>query len=90
MMCQMIETIGAEFDMDTLMVQAKMFDRYAIAATTPVAVTTGLAGAKELVNRALAEDRYDVAIRVIDSADVLCKKSPVPMRMRNSSRSEPK
>ena len=54
--------------MDTLMVQAKMFGMYASAAATPIAVTTGLEGAKELVNRAVSEDRYDVAIRVIDSA----------------------
>ena len=68
MMCQMIEVIGGDFNMDTLMVQAKMFDKYATAASTPLAITTGLEGAKELVSRAVAEDRYDVAIRVIESA----------------------
>jgi hypothetical protein len=78
MMCQMVETIGAEFEMDTLMVQVKMFDIYASAAETPIAVTTGLNAAKELVNRALAEDRYDVAIRAIDSTNVLCEKSSTP------------
>ena len=75
MMCQMIEAIGGEFETDMLMVQAKMFDIYASAAETPIAITTGLNGARELVSRALAEDRYDVAIRVIDSTNILCEKS---------------
>ena len=75
MMCQMIETIGTEFEMDTLLVQARMFDLYVGTATSPIAVTTGLDGAKELVNRALAEDRFDMALRVIDSAGALCERS---------------
>lgn len=75
LMCQMIEVIGAEFDIDTLVVQAKMFAKYANVATSSAAVTVGLDGAKELINRALFEDRYDVALTMIESAKRLCEES---------------
>ncbi len=71
LMCQSIEAIGSSFEMDTLMVQAKMFDQFVNAATDPVAISMGRDGAKELINRALEEDRYDVAASVIQSANRL-------------------
>ena len=59
-----IESIAAEFKIDTLMVEAKMFDRQ-----------TAIEGADELIRRAVAEDRYDVALSVVKSATRLCQKS---------------
>jgi hypothetical protein len=71
----MIEVIGTEFDVDTLAVQAKMFEKYANAATSADAIAMGLNGGKELINRALTEDRYDVALAVIESATSLCERA---------------
>lgn len=52
---QAVESIAAEFSIDGLMVEAKMFDRQ--PATD---------GADELIRRAVAEDRFDVATSVIN------------------------
>ena len=64
LMREAIESIAAEFKIDTLMVEAKMFDRQ-----------TAIEGADELIRRAVAEDRYDVALSVVKSATRLCQKS---------------
>ncbi len=52
---QAVESIAAEFSIDGLMVEAKMFDRQPVTD-----------GADELIRRAVAEDRFDVAMSVIN------------------------
>ncbi len=62
---QAIESIAVEFKIDAMMVEAKMFNRQ-----------MAIEGAEELLRRAVAKDRYDVAISIIKSANHACQKSP--------------
>jgi hypothetical protein len=62
LMRQAIESIAAEYKIDALMVEAKLFERQ---ATTD--------GGDDLLQRAINEDRYDVATSV---ASRLCQKAP--------------
>ena len=74
LLCQAIEALGEQFDVDTVAIEAKMLEKVIASANNAAAIKSAVEGVTAVADRAVAEDRYDVALGVLTTAGRLGQK----------------
>ena len=75
LMLAAIETIGADFDVDALDHQRRALKKFAAGATTSTEINAFVETSEGVIDRALADERYDVALDLAERAYRLCQRS---------------
>jgi hypothetical protein len=75
LMLQVVDLIGADFDIDVLSVKEKVMTRFAAGGSEPARVPSFLENVDGVVDAALAEDRYARALELLGTAERLCQKA---------------
>lgn len=73
-MLQAVDLIGANFAIDALSVKEKVLARFAASGSDPARVQSFLENVDVVVDSALAEDRYALALELLNTAQRLCQK----------------
>ena len=74
LMLQAVEMIGADFAVDVLLVKQKVLTRFVANGSEPTRVPSFLENVDGVVDSALAEDRYALALELLSTAERLCQK----------------
>ena len=73
---QVVETIGTDFSVDVLLVKQKVLAKFAASGSEPPRIESFLENVDGVIDQALAEDRYELALGLVNTAERLCQKPP--------------
>jgi hypothetical protein len=71
---QAVEAIGADFAVDVLAVKQKVLARFAASGSEPARFQSFLENVDKVVGEAVAEDRFELALELLGTAERLCQK----------------
>ena len=71
-MVRNVDTMAENFEINPLVVKEKMLVRFAEKATTTERIEALVGASRQVVEKAVAADRYDVAVHVARQADAAC------------------
>ena len=71
-MVRNVDTMAENFEINPLVVKEKMLVRFAKEATTTERIEALVGASRQVVEKAVAADRYDVAVHVARQADAAC------------------
>ena len=74
LMLQAVDLIGADFAVDVLSVKEKVLTQFAASGSEPARVQSFLENVDGVVDSALTEDRYALALELLNTAQRLCQK----------------
>jgi formylglycine-generating enzyme required for sulfatase activity/serine/threonine protein kinase len=74
LMFQMVDRLGGQFELDALSVKEKLLAKLAAKANDAARIKSLVEGFSALIDDALAEDRFDVALDLINAASRMCQK----------------
>ena len=75
LMFQAIDRLAAQFEMDSLAVKEKLLAKLASAAKDSERIKSLVEGSNTLIDLALAEDRFDMALELATTALRVCQKT---------------
>jgi hypothetical protein len=82
---QGIDTLDADYDIDALEAKQKLLERF-IAAGKPDQVAIAIPTAEQLVDQAVAADRYDIAVVLATTASKAVAKSKIATHKEDEDR----
>ena len=71
---QAVDMIGADYAVDVLAVKQKVLARFAASGSEPARIQSFLENVDKVVGEAVAEDRYELALELLSTAERLCQK----------------
>jgi hypothetical protein len=74
LMLQAVDLIGADFTVDVLLVKQKVLVKFAASGSEPVRIQSFLENVDKVVGEAMAEDRYELALELLGTAERLCQR----------------
>jgi hypothetical protein len=82
---QGIDTLDADYDIDALEAKQKLLEKF-IAAGKPEQVAVAIPAAEQLVDQAVAADRFDIAVGLATSASKAVVKSKIATHKEDEER----
>ncbi len=74
LMFQMVDRLGGQFELDALSVKRKLLAKLAAGAKDAARIKSLVEGASAAIDEALAEDRFDMALELVNVANQVCQK----------------
>ena len=74
LMFQMVNRLGERFELDALNVKAKLLAKLAAKANDAERIKSLVEGSDALIDQAVAEDRFDLALDWVNAVSRLCQK----------------
>jgi len=74
-MLEIVDAIGADFEVDTLRVKDKVLRKFAAGATDTAGIASFVEAAPPVIEEALARRRYEMALELVEGAYRVCMRS---------------
>ena len=74
LMFQIVDRLGERFEMDTLGVKGKLLAKLGAGAKDAARIKSLVDGSNALIDQALTEDRFDVAMDLVNAANRVCQR----------------